>query len=248
MGGVIHMSSKIHPSKHLLRWCNLDFCVTPKDIVGVGDISITGSCDTEDKEGQGERYVSRKAAKPIEFTMKVTLNAYLTNDVKQKALDIVRMATLGHKDYIYMGKGKLLPCRFMLASAKTQNVKIAAGVTWVSCTVDLVFRQCSKYDGTEAPEPATGGGGSRGGERKKQSVRNTKSSFWSKPKTAVEKANELKKTIAQATAQNKLPKKQTAFDIRVNAAKQKKQSGGSIKQIYREPKKTIQIQKQKLYK
>ena len=232
MGGVIHMSSKMHPSKHLLRWCNLDFCVTPKDIVGVGDISITGSCDTEDKEGQGERYASRKAAKPIEFTMKVTLNAYLTNDVKQKALDIVRMATLGNKDYIYMGKGKLLPCRFMLASAKTQNVKIAAGVTWVSCTVDLVFRQCSKYDGTEAPEPATGGGGSRGGGsggggRKKQSVKVAGAA--AKIGTAVTPGQ--RDAISASIVKNKLPKKQavTSLGVKVYTAKQGKgtSSGGA---------------------
>lgn len=247
MGGVIHMSGKTHPSKHLLRWCNLDFCVTPKDIVGVGDISITGSCDTEDKEGQGERYASRKAAKPIEFTMKVTLNAYLTNDVKQKALDIVRMATLGHKDYIYMGKGKLLPCRFMLASAKTQNVKIAAGVTWVSCTVDLAFRQCSKYDGTEAPEPATGSGGSRGGGsggggRKKQSVK--VAGVAAKIGTAVTPGQ--RDAISASIVKNKLPKKQAAIDIKVAAAKQNYNSGTT--QIYRQPKNNIQIYKQQIYK
>lgn len=216
------MTAKKHLSKHLFRWNELEFYVKPNDIIGVGDISIAGSCETEDKEGQGERYASRKAAKPIEFTMKVTLNTYLTNDVKQKALDMVRIATLGRKDYIYMGRGKLLPCRFMLASAKTQNVKIAAGVTWVSCTVDLVFRQCSKYDGTEVPEPATGGGGSggggSGGGRKKQSVKVAGAA--AKIGTAVTPGQ--RDAISASIVQNKLPKKQavTSLGVKVYTAKQ----------------------------
>ena len=222
------MTAKKHLSKHLFRWNELEFYVKPNDIIGVGDISIAGSCETEDKEGQGERYASRKAAKPIEFTMKVTLNAYLTNDVKQKALDMVRIATLGRKDYIYMGRGKLLPCRFMLASAKTQNVKIAAGVTWVSCTVDLVFRQCSKYDGTEVSTTGGGGsgGGGSGGGRKKQSVKVAGAAA----KIGTPVAWVQRAAISASIAQNKLPKKQTALDIKVAAAKQRMGSGGNYRQ------------------
>lgn len=224
------MASRKHLSKHLFRWNELEFYVKPTDIIGVGDISIAGSCETEDKEGGGEKYASHKAAKPIEFTMKVTLNTYLTNNVQQKALEMVRISTLGRKDYIYMGKDKLFPCRFMLASAKAQNVKIAAGVKWVSCDVDLVFRQCSKYDGTEAPAPAASGGGSgRSGSggtgRKKQTVK--VAGVAAKIGTPVTPGQ--RDAISASIAQNKLPKKQTALDIKVAAAKQRMGSGGNYR-------------------
>lgn len=184
-----------HPSRHLVVWGPLDFHVQPRDIIGVKGLSFTGSCEIEEKESGGEKYASFKAGKPIEFSMTAKLNAYLTDNVQQKALEMVKLATRGEKNYLYMGKRKLFPSRFMLVSAKPQNVTVAAGNVWVSCEVDLSFKQASKYDGSEAPATSSSKGGGGGGA-KKATVRPVSAEKVTVPlsnyqKAQIRKANQL---------------------------------------------------------
>lgn len=219
-----------HPTKHLVRWDSLDFHVKPNDIIGVKGISITGSCETEEKESGGEKYTSRKAAKGIEFSMTAMLNAYLTNGVKSKALEMVRIATEGRSGYLYMGTRKLLPSRFMLTSAKVQNITIAAGGEWVSCEVALTFKQASKIDGSDTPAASSGR------KRARRSNKPTANTGAPVPVNGVLTA-EQKAAIREANTQQKAAKKQatTSLGVKVLTAKQgKKPVTGAASTRYNE--------------
>jgi hypothetical protein len=207
-----------HPSKHLVVWGSLDFHVQPRDIIGVKDLSFTGSCETEEKESGGEKYASYKTGKPIEFSMTAKLNAYLTDNVQQKALEMVKLATRGEKHYLYMSRRKLFPSQFTLVSAKIGNIVIAAGGKWVSCEVDLSFKQASKYDGSEAP--ATSSSKSSGGGAKKGTVRPA-----SAEKVTVPLTNYQKAQIRQANQQTQDCK----LAAKVEAKRSGKLSGGGLK-------------------
>lgn len=205
-----------HPSRHLVVWGPLDFHVQPRDIIGVKGLSFTGSCEIEEKERGGEKYASFKAGKPIEFSMTAKLNAYLTDNVQQKALEMVKLATRGEKNYLYMSKRKLFPSRFMLVSAKPQNVTVAAGGVWVSCEVALSFKQAGKYDGSEAPATSS----SKGGGAKKATVRPASAEKVTVPLTNYQKAQIRKAN--QQTQDCKLAAK-------VEAKRSGKLSGGGLK-------------------
>lgn len=207
-----------HPSKHLVMWGSLDFHVKPRDIIGVKGLSFTGSCETEEKESGGEKYANFKAAKAIEFSMTAMLNAYLTNGVQKQALEMVKLATKGEKHYLYMSKQKLFPSKFTLVNAKIQNIVIAAGGKWVSCEVDLSFKQASKYDGSEAP--ATSSSKKSSGGAKKGTVRPA-----SAGKVTVPLTNYQKSQIRQANQQTQDCK----LAAKVEAKRSGKLSGGGLK-------------------
>lgn len=217
-----------HPSRHLVVWGPLDFHVQPRDIIGVKGLSFTGSCETEEKESGGEKYASFKAGKPIEFSMTAKLNAYLTDNVQQKALEMVKLATRGEKNYLYMGKRKLFPSRFMLVSAKPQNVTVAAGGVWVSCEVALSFKQASKYDGSEAPAKPSGGG------PKKATARGTGAPAPTGPGQGVITA-EQKAAIRQANQQTIAAKRQapTSLGVKVYSRRQVGGAGGKWVATYK---------------
>lgn len=205
---------------HLVVWGSLDFHVKPSDIIGVKGISITGACETEDKESGGEKYASFKASKGIEFSMTAVLNAYLTDNVQQKALEMVKLATRGEKNYLYMGKRKLFPSRFMLVSAKPEEITIAAGVKWVSCEVALSFKQASKYDGSEAPATSASRKSGGGGGSKKATARGT-----DQPVQGII-TNEQKAAIRQANQQTATAKKQAVTSLGVKVYGKKQTGGG----------------------
>lgn len=182
-----------HKSANIVKWGDFKFSVTPNDIVGVKDISLSGSCDTEEKESGKEKYAKYKSAKPMEFSVKVILNAYLTSDVKGRTLELVKASMNGKSKYLYMGNEKLFTSRFMLTAAKVGKVTLAAGNTWVSAEIDLTFKQSTKYDGTK---PSSGGGGGGGGGKKKSGKKSVRPGGRKKPppgalpkvKEALEKA------------------------------------------------------------
>lgn len=221
-----------HPSNHLVQWGDLDFHVKPRDIIGVKGLSITGACETEEKEAGGEKYATFKASKGIEFSMTAVLNAYLTDDVQKKALRMVKLATKGEKNYLYMGKGKLFPSKFMLVSAKPDDITIAAGGKWVSCEVALSFKQASKYDGSEAPA-SSGGKGGKGG-RKKATARNTGTPAATGPGQGII-TTEQKAAIRKANQQTTAAKKQaaTSLGVKVNSRRQTGGAGGKWVNEYR---------------
>ena len=206
-----------HPSKHLVMWGSLDFHVKPRDIIGVKGLSFTGSCETEEKESGGEKYANFKAAKAIEFSMTAKLNTYLTDGVQKQALEMVKLATKGEKHYLYMSKQKLFPSKFTLVNAKIQNIVIAAGGKWVSCEVDLSFKQASKYDGSEAPAtPSKSSGGP-----KKATARSAGT-----PTVVGVITPEQKAAIRQANQQTAAAKTQAVTSLGVKVYSKKQTGGG----------------------
>jgi len=199
-----------HKSKNIVRWGDFKFSVTPKDIVGVRDISLSGSCETEEKESGGEKYVKLKNRKPIEFTVKVLLNAYLTEDVKGKTVDLITTSTKGQSNYLYLGNEKLLTPRFMLTAAKAGKVTIAAGNTWVSSEIELTFRQSTKYDGTKSKSKSKKSGGSK---KKSTKTRGTKSTTYpadSERKKQMKEAKE--RAVKEAQESQQEAKRQSHHD------------------------------------
>ncbi|MBP3541808.1 MAG: hypothetical protein J6K72_08390 [Clostridia bacterium] len=131
-------------------WNGHRFVVTPTLIQSFSDLSIKGSSETEEKTGNGEKYVSRKNGKPYEVGMTVELNAYLGCKVKEEAMKLVEEAGRGESSYFYLGGEKLLPCQLMLVEAGIEDVAMSTLGQWISCNVQLKMKQCTKGDNTPA--------------------------------------------------------------------------------------------------
>lgn len=138
------------------KWLGHSFVVNPTLIQSFSDLSIKGSSETEEKTGNGEKYVSWKNAKPFEVGLTVELNAYLGSNVKQEAMSLVEEAGRGESSYFYLGGEKLLPCQLMLVEAGIEDVAMSALGQWISCNVQLKMKQCTKGDNMPSAK-STGG-------------------------------------------------------------------------------------------
>lgn len=145
-------------------WNGHRFVVSPTLIQSFSDLSIKGSSETEEKTGNGEKYVSRKNGKPFEVGLKVELNAYLGSDVRKEAMLLVEEAEKGESGYFYVAGKKLLPCKLMLVEASAGEIAMSPGGVWISCEVQLKMKQASKGDNTPAAAATGGGGGSGSGK------------------------------------------------------------------------------------
>lgn len=164
------------------RWNGFTFLVSPTLIRGFIGLTIKGACETKDKAQNKQQYVTRKRGKPSEVSLTVVLSAALGSDVRSEALNLVKSASEGAKDYFYVGDSKLLACKLMLVDATVKEAVVGSGVTWVSAQVQLTMKQCDKSGGS--PEGGGGGGGKKKKKRKKKSVK--KSSTTKKPSSGVD--------------------------------------------------------------
>ena len=142
------------------RWNNHKFEVSPSIIRSFTDLQIKGSSETEDKESGGEKYVSRKNAKPIEVSFTIHLHAMLGCDVQSEAVAFVGEARAGKKDYFYLGNQKLFTYQLMLTDATISHVEIIPGGKWASANVQITMKQCDNPSGSGG---SSGGGSSGGG-------------------------------------------------------------------------------------
>jgi len=145
----------------LIEWYTHKFEVASDSIRVFDDLSVSGTCETEDKESSKEKYVSLKNRKPAEITLTAILNAYLGCDVQNEVMAFVDEAQKGTSSFIYANGGKLMGCKMMLTSAKATKIDIAPGGKWTHAQVALTFKQSTKADGTVAS--SSSGGGSSGG-------------------------------------------------------------------------------------
>lgn len=145
----------------LVEWYTHKFEVASDSIRVFNDLSVSGTCETEEKESSKEKYVSLKNRKPAEITLTAILNAYLGCDVQNEVMTFVNEAQKGTSDFLYANGGKLMGCKLMLTSAKATKIDIAPGGKWTHAQVALTFKQSTKADGTVAS--SSGGGGSSGG-------------------------------------------------------------------------------------
>lgn len=175
-------------------WNGHIFEVSPEAVRGFEKLTVKASCDTEEKETDGQQYVTRKVGKPLEATLSVLLSAYLGCNVRDEAYAFLNDARSGAKDYFYVGSGKLDTCQLMLTDARMEDIEIAPDGTWTCCSVKLTMKQCTKND--EGSEAASSGGGD-GGEGDSGEESNTASKKASVKTTA---ATTTKKDVTTVTA------------------------------------------------
>ena len=132
----------------MLRWAGFTFCVRHDRVLGLKDLTINATCETEDKDSGGEKFVARKSGKPADVTLTALLNARLGVNVQQEALAMQDAARNGTTDYMYAATAKLFPCLLMLTGAKINKPSLTPAGAWRSCEVALTFKQASKWDGS----------------------------------------------------------------------------------------------------
>lgn len=145
----------------IVAWNDISFALGGKNINGVKDIEITGSCETEDTES-GEKYVKRKNSKPYEIEMTAILDARLGVDVQSMAKKMTEAARCSTSGYFYAGSAKLFPCSFMMVEASIGEIEINPQGVWTHCEVKLKLEQSTPYSG-QAASSSSGGGSSGGG-------------------------------------------------------------------------------------
>lgn len=147
------------------RFAGHVFTVMPALVRSFSDLTIKGSSETEDMEGDGQKYVSRKNSKPAEITLTVRLNAAAGVNVRDEAMAFVTEAQSGVTDYFYVGTQKLVTCQVMLTDAQVSEVRMTPSGNWMSADVKLTLKQGSNADGimNGSPVSASGGGGGGGG-------------------------------------------------------------------------------------
>ena len=145
----------------LVEWYTHAFRVSPDSIRVFNDLSVSGTCETEEKESGKEKYVSLKNRKPAEITLTAILDARLGCDVRNEVMTYINEAQKGTSDYIYANGGKLIGCKMMLTSAKASKIEIAPMGKWAYAQVALTFKQATREDGSTSS--SSGGGGSSGG-------------------------------------------------------------------------------------
>ena len=161
----------------IVAWNDISFALGGKNINGVKDIEITGSCETEDTES-GEKYVKRKNSKPYEIEMTAILDARLGVDVQSMAKKMTEAARCSTSGYFYAGSAKLFPCSFMMVEASIGEIEINPQGVWTHCEVKLKLEQSTPYSGQAAS--SSSGGGSSGGGSSSSKKTSTKSSSTTK--------------------------------------------------------------------
>ena len=145
----------------IVKWGEFAFKLGGTSMMGIEDIEIAASCETEDKETDGEKYAEKKNAKPYEVELKAILDAKLGIDVKKTAMKMTEAARKGQGGYLYMAGAKLMPCKFMAVSADISEIEMNAKGKWLCCEVKLKLEQCSKYnEKTASSSSGSSGGGS----------------------------------------------------------------------------------------
>lgn len=141
------------------RWNGHIFEVNQNEVFSFSELSISASCETEDKESSKQKYASRQAANATEISMTVALNTHLGVDVRDEIMGFVEDARAGSKDYFYIGNAKLVPYKLMLTEASASEIDIAAGGKWTHASLQLKMKQAEK-DGSTASSTGSSSGSS----------------------------------------------------------------------------------------
>ena len=148
----------------IASWNKHLFVVKPNLIQSFEDLSIKGSCKTEDKEKDKQTYVERKNGEAAEVSFTIALNALTgCKDVYGEAKSYVNEARAGAVDYFYLGSKKAINAKMMLTKAEIQEIVTlpGKGEKWVSCKVKITMKQASpneNEDGTSTSSSSGSGG------------------------------------------------------------------------------------------
>lgn len=223
-------SKKTSAATEMGRWNGHKFIVSPTLIRSFSDLQIKGSCELKDKKNSKQGYVSRKGGNATEITLTVILSAFTGCNVRKEAMDFVKEARAGKRDYFYVGGKKLVSCRLMLTSATVKNVEISHNKTWVNAKVSLTLQQCGKNDNTDSTSSSGSGSGSSSGSGSgKTSVKASSptTSSWPK-KTATSAVSSATKKVASTSgkavskvsaANSKIAKTRKANKVQTNTMK-----------------------------
>lgn len=200
------------------RWNNHVFTVSPRLIRGFTGLAIKGSSETEDMQSGSQYHIARKAGKPAEVGLTVSLSALTGCRVREEAMALVNDARAGAHNYFYVGGKKLMTCQLMLTEANVENVVISPRGVWVSADVHLTLRQCGANDGGFGGSGGSSGGKTGGTTQKNKLSQATKDKMKAKNLSKAEKAKP-KQTVRSAV---------TTINRIVNTAKNasKKTGGG----------------------
>ena len=158
----------------IANWNGHTFEVSPSLIRGFSELRIEGGCETTTKNSSKQKYEERKYGESPTISMKVHLNAQLgVTDVYSEAMELLAEATEGACDYFYLGSSKLVPAKLILNRASIAEIVHLpmSGDTWISCDVQLTFKQGTKNDGSSGSgSSSSGGSGSKKASVKKSTA------------------------------------------------------------------------------
>ena len=150
------------------RWNGHIFELDSSRVYSFSDLSITASCETEDKESGKQKYASREAANATDISLKIMLSEALGVDVRSEVMSFMEDARSGSKDYFYIGSAKLVPYSLMLTEASASDIDIAAGGSWAYASLQLKMKQAEK-DGSTASSGSSSGKSGSGNKNKTNS-------------------------------------------------------------------------------
>lgn len=146
------------------EWGSFEFAIKSSSIVGVKDLSMSVSIETETKVAGNENYITRKYYNPTEIKMTGIFSATMgVKDVRAASWELMNLMRLGRTGYVYCGSDKLLAPMVIGVSAQANNIEIGANGKWSYCEVPIVLKQCEKYGGGTAGTTSSGGGGGGSG-------------------------------------------------------------------------------------
>lgn len=149
----------------LVKWSGrggIAFYIKSNSIRGVKDLNISVAAEVETNTNGGETFTKKKNSGGYEITMTAVLNEMLDDNIQTTALEMAEAARCADTGYFYTAGAKLFPAKFMMTSAKITGITMNCKGTWISCEVQLMLKQCSKFDGSiSSPSSSGGSGGSQ---------------------------------------------------------------------------------------
>lgn len=148
----------------LISWGNHRFFATPGHVRSYKSLQIATTCNTEDEENGGTKYVKKKNDGGYEMKFTAILDQRLgETDVRAAAMALAEDARTGAVGYVYNCGSKLFTPQMMGTGATIKNIVTTPSGIWISCEVDMTLKQCSKGDGSTGSSSGGGGGGGGGG-------------------------------------------------------------------------------------
>ena len=139
----------------LAQFGNLQFEISSSTALLLENLKLSSECETEEKIGDEQKYVSSKNGKPVQASFAVILSAAFGIDVKGKVTAILNSAQRGEQAYFYIVGKKLFPFKMMIVSAATEEIQSAPSGVWVYAKVNITLKQSSKEWITGQPQKVT---------------------------------------------------------------------------------------------
>lgn len=128
----------------LAQFGSLQFEISSSTALLLENLKLSSECETEEKTGDEQKYVSSKNGKPVQASFAVILSAALGINVKDKVTEILNSAQRGDQAYFYIVGSKLFPFKMMMVSAATEEIQTSPSGVWVYAKVNITLKQSSK--------------------------------------------------------------------------------------------------------